>query len=135
MDVGCAARLLGALVFLAVINLAAPRAAAAADPPVKVVRVGYLAIFRPGGAPMMIVPELRKLGYVEGKNLVMEFRHADGNPERLPGAAAELVKLNVDVIFAVSNRAAFAAQRATRAISRSSAGAFTARSIPASCPI
>jgi putative ABC transport system substrate-binding protein len=41
---------------------------------------------------------MRELGYVEGKNLVIEWRSADGKAERLPGLAAELVQLKVDVI-------------------------------------
>ena len=41
---------------------------------------------------------LRELGYVEGKNIVIEYRYAEGKPERLPDLAAELVGLKVDVI-------------------------------------
>jgi putative ABC transport system substrate-binding protein len=62
------------------------------------------------------VQELRRLGYVEGKNLVIEYRSANGDPDRMPEAAAELVKLNVDVILAVANAGAFAAKSATRTI-------------------
>jgi putative tryptophan/tyrosine transport system substrate-binding protein len=91
--------------------------ASAADGPAKVARVGYLSIRAPSGPPfLLIAQELRKLGYVEGKNLHMEYRHANGNADRMPEAAAELVKLDVDVIFALSNVAAFPAQRATRTI-------------------
>src|SRR5258705_8834335 len=43
---------------------------------------------------------LRELGYVEGQNLVIERRSAEGKPERLPDLAAELVRLNVDMILA-----------------------------------
>jgi putative ABC transport system substrate-binding protein len=64
----------------------------------------------------LIVQELRKLGYVEGKNLVIEYRSANGDPDRLPEAAAELVKLNVDIILAAANAGAFAAKSATRTI-------------------
>ena len=43
---------------------------------------------------------LRDLGYVEGQNIAIEFRSAEGNLDRLPGLAAELVRLKVDIIFA-----------------------------------
>jgi putative ABC transport system substrate-binding protein len=59
---------------------------------------------------------MRELGYVEGKNLVIEWRFADGNFERLPGLAADLVQLKVDVIVAVASAAIGAAQKATTAI-------------------
>ena len=74
-----------------------------------------------GNSPSLAGPagpireELRKLGYVEGKNLVIEYRHAR-DAARLPEAAAELVKLNVDIILALSNKGAFAAKSATRTI-------------------
>ena len=59
---------------------------------------------------------MRELGYVEGKNLVVEWRFADGKFERLPGLAAELVQLKVDVIVAVASPAIGAAQKATTTI-------------------
>jgi putative ABC transport system substrate-binding protein len=59
---------------------------------------------------------MRELGYVESKNLVVEWRFADGKLERLPGLAADLVKLNVDVIVAVASAAIGAAQKATTTI-------------------
>jgi len=59
---------------------------------------------------------LRELGYVEGKNVALEIRSADGTGERLPGLAAELVGLKVDVILAASNPAIAAAQKATTSI-------------------
>lgn len=89
----------------------------AADPPNRVVRVGYLSINPPlATGAGRIVQELAKLGYVEGKNLELEVRFVGGHAERLPEAAAELVKLRVDVIFAVSNPAVFAARDATSTI-------------------
>ena len=60
--------------------------------------------------------EMRKLGYVEGRNLVIEWRFADGNAERLPGLAAELVQLKVDVVLTNGNQAISAAQKATATI-------------------
>ena len=59
---------------------------------------------------------LRDLGYVEGKNLVIEWRFADGNTERLPALAAELVRQKVDIIVATGAPAASAAQKSTATI-------------------
>jgi putative ABC transport system substrate-binding protein len=59
---------------------------------------------------------MRELGYVEGKNLMIEWRFADGKNERLPALAAELVKLNVDNIVAGGAAAIVAAQQATTKI-------------------
>jgi len=59
---------------------------------------------------------LRDLGYVDGRNLVIEYRDAEGKPERLAAGAAELVALNVDVIVAPGTLAAVAAKRATATI-------------------
>ncbi|HEU4345183.1 MAG TPA: ABC transporter substrate-binding protein, partial [Candidatus Binatia bacterium] len=74
---------------------------AQAQQPTKVPRIGYLSgsslsalaarieAFRQG---------LSDLGYVEGKNVIIEYRYAEGNFDRLPALAAELVRLKVDVI-------------------------------------
>jgi len=59
---------------------------------------------------------LRELGYVVGQNILIEYRFADGKRERLPELAAELVRLKVDVIFAVGGGAVAAAKRATSTI-------------------
>ena len=59
---------------------------------------------------------LAELGYVEGRNLAVESRHANGDPSRLPGLAAELVAWNPDVVVAVSTPAAVAAKKATATI-------------------
>lgn len=59
---------------------------------------------------------MRELGYVEGKNLVIEWRFADGQFERLPDLAAELVRLKVDVIVSGSSQAISALQKATTTI-------------------
>ena len=59
---------------------------------------------------------LRDLGYVEGKSIHFEPRFAHGQVDRLPGLAADLVNLKVDVIVAVANTAAFAAKAATLTI-------------------
>jgi putative ABC transport system substrate-binding protein len=59
---------------------------------------------------------LRELGYVDGQNVAIEYRYADGKLERLPALAAELVRLNVDVIFAVAAPETDAARKATMSI-------------------
>ena len=59
---------------------------------------------------------MRELGYVEGRNLIIEWRSAEGNNDRLPDLAAGLVNLKVDVIVAASSPAARAAQKATSTI-------------------
>ena len=59
---------------------------------------------------------MRELGYVEGKNLVVEWRYADGEHERLPALAAELVKLNPEVIVSHATQAVHALKRATHTI-------------------
>ena len=59
---------------------------------------------------------MRELGYVEGKNLVIEWRSAEGNNERLPGLATELVNLKVDIIVVAGTPAIRAAQKATTTI-------------------
>jgi putative ABC transport system substrate-binding protein len=59
---------------------------------------------------------LRELGYVEGKNIVIEYRYAEGKLERLPDLAAELVRLKVDVIVTAPTQAALAAKKASATI-------------------
>jgi putative ABC transport system substrate-binding protein len=60
--------------------------------------------------------ELRELGYVEGQNIVIDYRFADGKFDRLPQLAAELVHLNVDVIVSVVTHTSLAAKTATGTI-------------------
>ena len=98
-----------------------PRASFA-QPPGKVWRIGFLAPLsrstpsRPDVYYDAFVQGIRELGYVEGKNLAIEWRFADGKFERLPGLAAELVRVNVDVIVTHSTPATQALQRATSTI-------------------
>jgi putative ABC transport system substrate-binding protein len=87
----------------------------------KIWRVGFLSARR---RPISLEADyygafpqgMRDLGYVEGKNLVIEWRFAEGKYERLPGMAAELVQLKVDVIMALGPPAVVAAQKATTTI-------------------
>jgi putative ABC transport system substrate-binding protein len=85
----------------------------------KVARIGYLAGDSIADNPRRVQAfrdSLHELGYVEGKNLVIEYRWADGKFERLPDLAAELVRLPVDVIVAVGDPVVFAARQATATI-------------------
>jgi putative ABC transport system substrate-binding protein len=103
--------------------LAAPLAAAAQQIG-RVRRIGYLA---PGASAAMqstiaaqsiaaFQQGLRDLGWIEGRNIVIDFRFAEGKFERLPGLAAELVRLNVDVIVATTTPAVVTARNATSTI-------------------
>jgi putative ABC transport system substrate-binding protein len=97
--------------------LAAPLAAEAQSA-AKVPRIGYLA---PNLAASPHLREafrqgLRDLGYVESQNVVIEYRSAEGKPERLPALAAELVALKVDVIVGPGTPTALAARQATRTL-------------------
>jgi putative tryptophan/tyrosine transport system substrate-binding protein len=95
--------------------LAAPRASEAQQAG-KVARIGYLSAGNPPIIPHVhaaFLQGLRELGYVEGRNLVIEYRFAEGRFERLPALAAELVGLKVDVIFAGSSAQALAAKQST----------------------
>src|SRR5437879_4019126 len=77
--------------------------AARAQPSGKVPRVGVLASDTPaisGNLVEAFRKRLRDLGYVEGQNVIVEYRWADGKSDRLPSLAAELLRLNVDVIVA-----------------------------------
>jgi putative ABC transport system substrate-binding protein len=97
---------------------AAPRATDGQEPG-KVPRVGSLAPRnRSDGAPFLDAfrQGLRELGWVEGKNIVIEYRWAEGRSERLLDLAAELVRLNVDVILAANTSAVVAAKSATSTI-------------------
>jgi putative tryptophan/tyrosine transport system substrate-binding protein len=99
--------------------LAAPLAAEAQQP-TKIVRIGYLTTADVVTAPPHLreafVKGLRDLGYVEGRNLVIEYRSAEGKFERLPALAAELVALKVDVILAPARVHVLAAKQATTTI-------------------
>src|SRR5438552_7394028 len=57
--------------------------------------------------------ELRRIGYVEGSNLIIEYRSGDGRTDRFPELAADLVRLQVDVIVTRGTPAALAAKKAT----------------------
>ena len=112
-------RLIGLVVVIGLALLAKPLGAGSQPPGQKVPRIGYLdgaslsansvrlEAFRHG---------LRELGYVEGQTVAIEWRSADGKADRLPGLAAELVRLKVDVIVTGGAGATRPAKEATATI-------------------
>jgi putative ABC transport system substrate-binding protein len=89
---------LGALLFALSVS-------AGAQQPVKIHRIAYLSSASPSAGSYRIEAfrqGLRELGYVEGKNLVIEWRFAEGKLDRLPALMAELVRLKVDIILSAS---------------------------------
>lgn len=99
---------------LGLLLLAAPFVAEA-QPTGKVPRIGFLANVR-SPATEAFQKGLRELGYVEGQNIIVEWRLAEGRFERLPELAAELVRLSVDVIIAPAPPYVQAARQATTRI-------------------
>jgi ABC transporter substrate binding protein len=92
---------------------------AGAQQATKVARIGYLSVNLAAAPPNLheaFRQGLRDPGYVEGRNVVIEYRDAEGRPEQLPRLAAELVALKVDVIMAGSTPNARAAKQATTTI-------------------
>jgi len=101
------------------VALALPLAARAQQPAGRIYRVGYLA----GGSrqtQLYLVKALdeglRSLGYRVGQNVLVEYRFADGNVQRLPALAAELVRLGVDIVVSGNTRSTVAAMEATTTI-------------------
>ena len=89
---------------------------AQAQQPTKIPRIGFLTAASPSAISARIEAfrqGLRELGYVEGKNIVIEWRSAEGKFDRLPALAAELVRLKVDVIVTAGPAATRAAKEAT----------------------
>ena len=85
----------------------------------KVPRIGLLSPFSPSATARWheaFRKGLRDLGWVEGKNISIEYRYAEGKRDRLPELAADLVRLKVDVIVAAVNTDAVAAKKATSTI-------------------
>src|SRR5437016_8867801 len=93
--------------------------ATAVPQPAKVPRIGVLYPGSPSAAERlqaMLLQGLHDLGYVEGQNIIFEYRYAEEKPERLPTLAAELVRLQVDVIVAGPPEAVQAAKQVTSTI-------------------
>ncbi len=85
----------------------------------KVFRIGFLDNSTASGSAVLVDAfrqELRKLGWIEGKNIVFEYRFSEQKSERLPELAADLVRLKVDVIVGTSPAVALSAKSATTAI-------------------
>src|SRR5438034_6114287 len=92
---------------------------AQAQQPKKLHRIGYLL----GASSSFYTARLdalqqglKELGYIEGKNIAIEYRYAEGKAERLPALAAELVGLKVDVIVTTATPSVLAAKKATSTI-------------------
>src|SRR5262245_24230043 len=92
--------------------------AARAQQSSKIARIGYLSTANPRSAPNFAAFEqrLRELGYMDGQNIVIEYRDAEGDVDRLPDLAADLVRLDVNVIVTTTDPATRAAKRATTTI-------------------
>ena len=103
---------------IALVVLGAVPVPAGAQQTARIARIGYMASDLARGPPHREAfrQGLRELGYVEGRNVVIEYRDAEGKLERLPALAAELVALNVDVIFAPGTQHVFVAKQATKTI-------------------
>ena len=89
---------------------------AVAQQPTKVPRIGFLSAVSPSTISARVAAfrqGLRELGYVEGKNIFIEWRFAEGKSDRLPSLAAELVRLKVDVIVAEAPTSTRSAKQAT----------------------
>jgi putative ABC transport system substrate-binding protein len=92
---------------------------ASSQQPVRIPRIGFLIGVSPSASAARIEAfrqGLRELGYIEGKNVVLELRYAEEKLDRLPGLAAELVRLNVDIIVTAGGQATRAAKEATPTI-------------------
>jgi putative tryptophan/tyrosine transport system substrate-binding protein len=86
----------------------------------KVPRIGFISASGDPNTPGPLVEafrqKLRDLGYIEGKNILIEYRYAEGDFDRVPGLVAELVQLKVDVLVATFSAAIRATKQATKTI-------------------
>jgi ABC-type uncharacterized transport system substrate-binding protein len=106
-----------AVLFILYSMLLAPCSSAETQGAAKIPRVGILFI---GGRDQPHLEAfkqgLRERGYIEGKNIAFEYRYAEGNVDRLPSLAAELVQLKLDVVVTTSGNSARAVTQATKTI-------------------
>jgi putative ABC transport system substrate-binding protein len=85
----------------------------------KIPRIGYLAFATSDGLQSRTEAfrrSLRELGYIEGQNITIEYRYAEGKQDRLPELASELIQLKVDVLVVQNNSVARAASKLTTTI-------------------
>ena len=90
-----------------------------AQQPGKIFRIGFLDASTASGSAVLLDAfrqELSKLGWIEGKNITIEYRFAEQKSERLPELAADLVRLKVDLIVVAARPTALAAKKATTTI-------------------
>ena len=98
----CAMKKAAVLSILFAVVLLAVAVIAAAQQPKKVSRLGYLSntdAATDSARAEGIRLALRELGYIEGQNIAIEYRYAEGRPDREPGLAAELVRLKVCLLY------------------------------------
>jgi putative ABC transport system substrate-binding protein len=100
-------------IFTIALTFAVGGAVVSAQQPTKIPRIEYLGSTSVSERTEAFRQGLRKIGYVEGKNIVIEWRRHEGKVDRLPALAAELVRLKVDIIVTVGPPAARAAKEAT----------------------
>ncbi len=106
-------------IFALVVTFAMGGAVVQAQQPKKIPRIGFLTANSPSTIQARIEAfrqGLRQLGYEEGKNIVVEWRSAEGKLDRLPALAAELVRNKVDILVVRNNEGARAAKNATKTI-------------------
>jgi putative tryptophan/tyrosine transport system substrate-binding protein len=106
-------------VFAIVVALTVCGARAEAQQPGKIFRIGFLDASSASGIAVLLEAfwqEMRKLGWIEGKNIAIEYRFAEGKSDRLPELAADLVRLKVDLIVVSGTPPALAAKKTTTTI-------------------
>src|SRR4029453_8317460 len=89
---------------------------AQAQQPKKVPRIGYVIGSGPGPLVDAFRQGLRDFGYIEGKNILVEYRYAEGKTDRIASLVAELVQLPVDVLVSPTGRAILAAKQMTKTV-------------------
>jgi len=107
-----------ATVLAVVFTLAIGRAAALAQQPTKIPRIGYISETgnqtNQGPYVAALRQGLRELGYIEGKNFTIEYRGAEGQPDRIPSLTIELIERQVNVLIVATLPAILAAKQATK---------------------